>query len=293
MNKLDQQITEYISELEERKKRSLRTVRNYDFYLRRFSIWLSKQNISSIQKVTEETIEKYRDWLKKYQDPVRKTLLKQTTINYHLIALRNFLEFLMRRRVVVINYNRVKLDKIKGIRNVYLEKDELVKLLEAPIDFENDKILRARDKALLEVLFSTGLKVSEITRLRKKQLKPNEKQSNFIELDSSARSNLSNQAGRAIGKYLLLRKDKLQPLFISHDRAMLGRNQIAGLSARSIERLIEKYAKIIGLKKRVTPQVIRHTYAINKIVRGSDPDDLRKQLGFKDLATLKSYIRRF
>ena len=293
MTKLEQYITDYISELEERKGRSLRTVRNYDFYLRRFANWLRENKVRSIEKLDEKVLEKYKKWLSLYQDPIRKVVLKTTTQNYHMIALRGFLEYLSRIKVESLKYNRVKLVKLAKKQIVFLEKDELVELLEAPHDYDQDKIIKRRDKAILELLFSTGLKVSEVSGLQIAQLKPSIKKLERLKASAAEEIKLSNQAIETIKKYLSLRKDSNKNLFIGHDRAINNRKKVNGLSPRSMERIIEKYAKFISLKKPVSPQVIRHTFVINQIMRGVDLKVLQGQLGFKDLNTLKAYINRF
>lgn len=293
MTKLEQHITDYISELEERKGRSVRTVRNYDFYLRRFATWLRENKVRSIEKFDEKDLEKYKRWLSQYQDPIRKVILKTTTQNYHLIALRGFLEYLYRIKVDSLKYNHVKLVKLVKKQIVFLEKDELVELLEAPHDYDQDKIIKRRDKAILELLFSTGLKVSEVSGLQIAQLKPSVKKLEKLKTSATDEIKLSNQAIETIKKYLSVRKDSNKNLFIGHDRAINNRKKVNGLSPRSIERIIEKYAKFISLKKPVSPQVIRHTFVINQIMRGADIEKLRIQLGFNDLNTLKAYINRF
>ena len=293
MTKLDQYITDYIFELEERKGRSVRTVRNYDFYLRRFAFWLRENKIRSIERLDEKVLGEYKNWLSKYQDPIRKVVIKKTTQNYHLIALRGFLEFLSRQKVETLKFNRVKLVKLDKKKINFLEKDELIELLEAPNDYDQDKIIKQRDKAVLELLFSTGLKVSEISVLQISQLSPTIKKLESLKRLGLENLKLSNQSIETIKKYLAIRKDNNKNLFIGHDRAINTRKKINGLSSRSIERIIEKYAKFIGLRRSVSPQVIRHTFVINQIMRGADLLDLQKQLGFKDVNTLKAYINRF
>lgn len=293
MTKLEQYITDYISELEERKGRSARTVRNYDFYLRRFSQWLRENKVRSIEKFDESILKKYKEWLSLYRDPIRKVIIKDSTQNYHLIALRGFLEYLGRKKVKALGYKRVSLVKLDKKQVVFLEKDELVELLDSPNDYDQDKIIKQRDKAILELLFSTGLKVSEVSKLKIDQLKPNLKKLESLNVIGSEEIKLSNQSVQTIKKYLAIRKDSNKNLFIGHDRAINNRKKVRGLSSRSIERIIEKYAKFIGLKKPVSPQVIRHTFVINQIMRGVNLQKLQKQLGFKDLNTLKAYINRF
>lgn len=292
-NEIKKIVNDFLRELEERKKRTTRTVQHYDLYLQRFVKWLEQNSVTNFNQINPGVITNYHLWLENFKDPIRKTLLNKSTLNYYLIAVRGLVEYASRKGFKSLRANDIKLFKISKESVRYLKKDELVLLLEAPNDVVQDKLITLRDKAILEILFSTGLKVSVLASATRNQV-DKAKQNKFVFTNLGKGKNeltFSNQASQALQKYLAKRKDKNIFLFIGHDNAVHGRKSVSGLSARSIERTIERYAKHAQIKKQVTPQMIRNTYLINKILQGENIEVLRKELGFTNINTLKEYER--
>lgn len=293
MTEVDKKISDYISYLEDVKQRSSHTARNYDLYLRRFSDWLRKNNIEKISNIDLNDINKFRSWLSQYKDKIRKRVLDEKTKNYHLVAIRGFLKYLSRKSEPCFDYKKIKLNITVEKNIACLEKNELEKLLDAPLKYENNILIRKRDKALLELIFSTGLKVSQIACLSIKQLNLAR---NTIEIQiRNTKQNIliSNQASHCLKDYFRVHQDNNQYVFLRHDRAgsISGIKKQTNLTPRSIERIIIKYSKYIGLKRNATPQLIRHSFTKNSLLRGVEPKSMIKLLGNKSLMMMKRYLK--
>lgn len=287
---IDQYITEFLEDLEVTKGRADRTIRNYDFYLRRFSGWLKDNKISAPGKITVDLIRQYRLWLNRLKDPLRKTNLKKNTQNYHLIAVRSFLKYLAKRDIATLAPEKIDLAKI-GMRQVdFLEGSDLDQLLEAPMNTDNVKIIKYRDKAILEMLFSTGLRVSELASLQKDLNLDKDEFTIRGKGDKTRIVFMSSQAKHWIREYLALRKDNNPCLFIGHDKAAKARQgEEIGLTARSIERLVKKYAKLAGINKKITPHTLRHSYATDLLMNGADIRSVQSLLGHSSITTTQIY----
>jgi len=269
------QFENYLKYLKDKKLNRL-TIKNYQFYLNRFFEFAKIKKPSDISLKKIQLFINYLSQLK-----VHYKTLNKATINYHLIALRSFLKYLEIKKIKNIpSANEVKLKKIFR-QPVTLTKLDLEKLLEAPRKFNNPEIIKTRDKAILELLFSTGLKVSKIAYLTIKNI---DLVKNQITLASRI-FELSNQAKFWLKDYLKMRTDNIPSLFISHDRASRLRNKPVNLSARSIQRLVEKYAKSVGLTKKVTPQTLRQAYANKLLSQGLEVKEVQKKLGHKHINT--------
>lgn len=285
MQIIDKTITSFLSDLENNKKRSWRTVRNYDLYLRRFAGWLGKNKIEQFENITKEDIEKYQAWLIKLQGKVKTGKLKSNTQNYHLIAVRALLNFLAKKKVKTLKPGEIELTATPATRISYIQKSDLEKLLESPIRIKQDKLIQFRDKAILELLYCSGLKVSEATSLKRAEVslkKENQK------LKSGKDFFISNQAKYWLAQYLNARKDNNQNVFLGHDRAQ--KSHSSGLTARSVERIVARYAKIAGIKTIATPHILRHTFARNFILCGNKMSELQKRLGYTAIGTVKRYL---
>jgi site-specific recombinase XerD len=292
--KTDKLIIDFLTYLEVERNRSEKTVRNYDFYLRRFFDW-NKGVLP--EKVTLDMVRKYRVWLNRLKDDKGKSL-KKNTQNYHLIALRSFLKYLAKRDIKTLAPEKIELARMPQ-RNVgFLESGELDRLLEAPLTASSGHklaesslpIIRLRDKAILETLFSTGLRVSELAGLTKDML--NLKREEFTVRGKGDKPRivfLSNQARYWLKEYLAKRTDMEEFLFVSHDRAARDREAERGLTPRSIQRTVEKYAKKAGITKRITPHVIRHTYATDLLRNGADIRSVQAMLGHSSITTTQIY----
>lgn len=239
MNKLSYHISTFLTHLGH--DHSRKTVENYSFYLSRFTEWLGDKKTEAING---SVIEKYQKWLGKLID-VHGDPLKNNTQNYHLIALRSFLKYLRGKNVKVPAAKTIKLAVTPKTVPVFLDRSEINRLLEALIapatQSGGNKLIQCRDRAILELLLSTGLRVSALARLKR------------------ADDIGSNQARYWIKKYLALRSDRSEHLFISHDKR--SSPIISPLTARSVQRIVQKYARLAGINKVVTPHTLRHTYA--------------------------------
>lgn len=286
---MEKLVHNFLQYMEDNKKRSVRTVRNYDLYLRRFLGWLKENGGTDPEKITVEKIKKYQTWLKKIKNPIKKINLKENTQNYHLIAIRKFLRFLSAKNFNALPYAKVNLPRLKRTRIDFLDQKEAQALLESPNRAEQSPLIQCRDRAILEMLYCTGLKVSELAELKKDTI---DLKKAFFFIDGKGderRIFISNQAKFWVKQYLIKRKEKNNYLFISHDRAGRKR-QPGGLTARSIERIVERYAKAAGIEKRVTPQMLRHTFALGLIRGGASAETVQSKLGHSSLTVTNEYF---
>ncbi len=283
---LKQQFLEYI-EIE--KGRSLKTVENYDHYLTRFFDFLKNDNLSAI---TPDSLREFRLWLNRQSSGrmsgsnESKGTLKKKTQNYYLISLRAFLKYLARRNISTLSPEHIELAKV-GERHIDLiTPEELERLLEAP---KGEDLKALRDKAILELLFSTGLRVSELCSL------PRDIDLHGDELSVRGKGDkvrvvfISDEAKRALKKYLDKRVDMGDSLFgkiAGDDRKV---NDDPGLTSRSIERIIKYYAIKAGISKKVTPHVIRHCFATDLLGNGADLRSVQMLLGHANIGTTQIY----
>ncbi|MFZ5364690.1 MAG: site-specific tyrosine recombinase/integron integrase [Patescibacteria group bacterium] len=284
-------IQEFLEDLEITYNRSKRTVSNYDFYLNRFAGWLSDKGIKKPQDVTQDMIRQYRLWLNRLTSN-KKEGLKTNTQNYHLIAVRSWLKYLAKRDMKALAPEKIDLAKTAQRSVEFLDGTDLERILESPLEINNAPIIKKRDKAIMELFFSTGLRVSELAALKVDSI--NLKKDEFTIRGKGDKPRivfLSNQAKYWLSEYLKLRKDTNPYLFISHDRASKGRKTIedAGLTPRSIQRLVEKYAKAAGITKNVTPHTMRHSYATDLLMNGADIRSVQSMLGHSSITTTQIY----
>lgn len=235
---LSSKLQSFLDDLTKQKGRSQKTRKNYSFYLARF---LNHGQIKEARQINEEKIKAYRQWLNKQG-------LKRNTINYHLIALRSFLNYLETKGVKTIEPKKVNLLRQERFKRQALTEAETTKLLSAPNNSKEKEIIKLRDKAILETLEASNLKVSQLITLKRNNWqKDNKNQHRNIKL--------SHQAKHHLKKYLDKRMDSSPFLFISHDRAN-GKKQL-NLTARSIQRIIKKYLKLAKIHKEITPESFR------------------------------------
>jgi site-specific recombinase XerD len=283
---LDKLIREFLEYLEIERGRSSRTIRNYDFYLRRFAKWAGSPRPD---KITREVIRRYRLWLNRNPTGRHEPTMKKSTQNYHLIALRTFLKYLARREIASLSPEQIELAK-QPIRSVeFLEEDELERLLATPKKLAKG-LVALRDIAILETLFSTGLRVSELSGLKIEGV-------NLVRDEFTVRGKgdkprvvfLSDRAKATLKDYLDKRRDPSPYLFVSHDRAKAGRKESGPLTPRSIERTIAFYAKAAGITKRITPHTMRHTFATDLLRSGADIRSVQAMLGHASITTTQIY----
>ena len=276
---------EFLEHLEIEKGRSLKTAENYDRYLKRF---LSFAHVHSPSDITEDVVRRYRLWLNRQvvDRASGEESLKKKTQNYHLIALRTFLKYLGKRGEETLSPEKIELAKV-GDRNLDLiSGDELDRLLNAP---QGDDLKNLRDKALLELLFSTGLRVSELCAL-----------SRYIDLkkdEFSVRGKgdkvrlvfLSSRAKDALKKYIHKRMDVDDALFIRFSKSYKLKANSLRLTPRSAERIVKYHAIAAGIDKKVTPHIIRHSFATDLLENGADLRSVQALLGHANIATTQIY----
>jgi site-specific recombinase XerD len=278
-------VKTYLEYLEIERGRSSRTIRNYAFYLERFGEWA---NYPGPKAITEELVRKYRLHLNRDYDGRDGNQLKKSTQNYHLIALRSFLQFLARRDVVTLAANKIELAKQDGRKIEFLEEDELERLRRAPEKIGG--ILGKRERAVIELLYCSGLRVSELAGLHIDQI--NLKKDEFTVTGKGSKHRvafLTKDARDALRDYLEARRDTSPYLFVGHDRAKDAREESLPLSPRSVQRSVEKLATIAGITKRISPHVLRHTFATELLRNGADIRSVQAMLGHESITTTQIY----
>jgi site-specific recombinase XerD len=277
-----QQFLEYI-EIE--KGRSVKTVENYDRYLSRFLGFIKTDDPKGI---TDTSVREFRLWLNRQSTGNnRKTgeTLKKKTQNYYLIALRAFLKYLARQNVTSLSSERIELAKV-GERSLDLiTVNELHRLLEAP---EGSDVKTLRDRAMLELLFSTGLRVSELCSLSREIDLSSDEFSVRGKGDKVRVVFLSDEAKKAVKAYLDKREDMEDALFVKVAREK-GKNEESALTTRSVERIVKQYAIKAGISKKVTPHVIRHSFATDLLSNGADLRSVQALLGHANIGTTQIY----
>jgi len=283
-------ILRFLEYCELTKQLSPKTIKMYDHYLVFFKNWIlqGKKNFL-VEEITDETIRRFRLYLSQsYKNPFKGPLKRQTQ-NYFLVALRSFLRYLIRQKLKVISPEMVELGK-KEERDLKILSEDKLKSLFQIIDTKDEQGLR--DRAILEVLFSTGLRVSELVSLNRDEI--NIASGEFSVVGKGRKRRvvfLSDQAKDWLNKYLKIRKDPYQALFIRYSGPKNKEgltNESLRLSPRSIERMIDKYRKKIGLF-RFGPHALRHSYATDLLTHGADIRSVQEMLGHKNIATTQIY----
>lgn len=310
-------ISDFLEHLEIERNVSQLTIRNYKHYLERFLDFLAgitieitplarrslgegvalspdeinkKRTAVTVQSVSFESIRQYRLFLSRFMDKHGITL-KRVTQNYHLIALRSLLKYAIKRNIKVISPEQIDLPKGESRSIKFLEREQIERLLNMP---EISTIDGLRDKAILETLFSTGLRVSELVKLNREQINLERKEFGVIGKGRRARVVfLSDSACEWIKRYLDSREDDLLPLFIRYAGKTPDSHDTTGesirLTARSIQRLVEKYVKKARLPVKITPHGLRHSFATDLLSNGADIRAIQEMLGHKNIATTQIY----
>jgi len=292
-------IKDYLSHLEVEKGRSKKTAENYGHYLARFLGWAK---IDKPGQITADLVRDYRLFLNRLEDKGKS--LKKITQNYHIIALRNFLKYLAKRDIKSMAADKIELAKQSPREVEFLEGDELARLLRAP---DNDSLRSLRDRSLLEMLFSTGLRVSEICKLNRDSF-------NLDKGEFSVRGKgekirvvfISDTAKAALKTYLAKRKDIEPALFVRVVKGKSSAGKIDAIQAktgkaqrvrlaelrltpRSVQRIIKQYAIKAGITRRVTPHTLRHSFATDLLMSGADIRSVQAMLGHSSITTTQIY----
>lgn len=278
-------ILDYTESLEVEGGRSAKTAENYELYMERFVFFVGDIKVS---QVTQELIRKYRLWLNRFENDNGEKL-STITQSYHLIALRGFLKYLSDRGIDSLSADKIKLPKVSRKQVSFLHFDEVTRLLETvPLDDEAG----LRDRAILELLFSSGLRVSELVNLNRGHV--NTKRREFMVRGKGQKDRpvfVSKSAAERVDEYLATRMDNLPPLFLSYSRNNVSNmtGDYRRLTARSIQRMINKYAKLAGITKHVSPHTMRHSFATDLLMNGADLRSVQSMLGHANIATTQVY----
>lgn len=277
--------TDFLEYLEIEQGRSQKTIQNYDHYLTRLVDFAGDIKIADIDA---ELIRKWRLWLNRLGTNTSDELQKNT-LNYHLIALRSFLKFCTKRDIAVMSADKIELAKAKRKQVTFLNQDELERLFAVP---DLSTLQGSRDRAILELLFSSGLRVSELVGLNKEDI--NLKRKEFMVRGKGQKDRpifISDAAAWWVQQYLSKRQDNSAPLFIRYS----GTKQVSlsgnyyRLTARSVQRLVARYALLAGITKHVSPHTLRHSFATDLLMNGADLRSVQAMLGHSNIATTQIY----
>ena len=278
MTEIKELLRDYLDHLEIEKNRSVKTRENYEHYL---TVFLSRADVRSPKDITPEAVREFRVRLAREN-------LKKSTQSYYVIALRNFLKYLAKRDVPALAAEKVELPKVPMRQIEIIEESDLLRLLAAP----QGATLRAlRDRAILETLFSTGLRVSELCALGRYL--------NFDRGELTVRGKggklrvvfLAPRAAKAIKEYLAKRKDADEALFVSLSVARGGKEPkvLGRIIPRALQRLVVHYAKAAGITGRITPHGLRHLFATDLLRNGADLRSVQEMLGHSSVSTTQVY----
>lgn len=300
MNTLATLLQDFLEHLEIEKNRSHATIQNYRFYLNRFIEWAAEKDATKPTHLSSDLVRQYRLWLNRQTDQHNEPL-KKNTQNYHLIALRSFLKYLAKRDIHTLAPEKIELMRMPDRQVEFLTGEELDKLLSAPTLNNQSGLIVKRDQAILATLFSTGLRVSELAGLKTEQINL-KSSSDITEFTVRGKGRklrvvfLSADAREYLNEYLKQRTDISPYLFIRHDRAHQPgestRDRREGgspLTTRSIQRIVERYAKLAGITKNVSPHTLRHSYATDLLTNGADIRSVQTLLGHSSITTTQIY----
>jgi site-specific recombinase XerD len=279
-------INEYIEHLEVEGGRSIKTAENYYLYLSRF---IEFTEDIKVEKITSEIIRQYRLWLNRYEN-INGDKLTTITQSYHLIALRGFLQYLAKRDIESLMPSKIELPKVSKKQVTFLHYDEVERLIAAiPTDSESG----LRDRAIVELLFSSGLRVSELVGLNRDHVNATRREFTVRGKGQKDRPVfISETAAEHLKSYLDERQDLLVPLFISYSnkqKAPSTSGDYRRLTARSIQRIVATYAKLAGITKHVSPHTMRHSFATDLLMNGADIRSVQNMLGHSDISTTQIY----
>lgn len=307
---LSQLLKDFLEYLEIERNVSQLTIRNYRHYMYRFLAFLlgqtqspsssktlqgkpitsEEQTTLSVKDITPEKVREYRLFLSRYADE-HGISLKRVTQNYHLIALRSFLKYAIKRGLPALSPEMIDLPKAESRSIKFLEREQVERLLSMP---ELSKTEGLRDKAILEVLFSTGLRVSELVSLNRDQINLERREFGVIGKGRRARVVfLSDGAADWLDRYIKSREDSVRAVFIRYSGKKPDEADNTGeslrLTSRSVQRLVEKYVKKARLPIKITPHGLRHSFATDLLHGGADLRAIQEMLGHKNVATTQIY----
>jgi site-specific recombinase XerD len=289
ISEIEKEIYNFLEYLEVEKGSSPLTIRNYKHYLNRLISWLIKEGIRlSLKDINPEIVRQYRVYLSRRSDGKGGTLSRRTQ-GYHVIALRSFLRWLIKNDFKVMSPDKIDLPKVSDRQVKFLSGDQVDRLLNAP---SMSNIQGKRDKAMLEMLFSTGLRVSELVSLDRDKVDLERREFGVVGKGGKARVVfLSKRAADWVDNYIRSRADRFKPLFIRHKGKLdpTTADEKMRLTPRSVQRMLKKYVKKIKLPVDATPHVLRHSFATDLLMAGADIRSVQEMLGHKNIQTTQVY----
>jgi len=289
------ELTEYIQMfleyLEIERNASKLTVRNYRLYLKRFAEWFAIHHASKgIKDINVDMVRKYRVYLSSFSNEKNENLMRITQ-SYYIIALRSFLRFLVRNDYETLSPEKIDLPKAESKSLKFLEKNHLKTLFDA-VDVKEGNETGFRDRSILELLFSTGLRVSELAKLNRDQINFETREFGVIGKGGRARVVfLSDSASFWLQKYFERREDPWNPAFIrySKEKSYENNGEKMRLTTRSVERIVDKYVKSSRIPVKATPHTLRHSFATDLLYNGADLRSVQEMLGHKNISTTQIY----
>lgn len=282
---LSELIMDFVESLEVERGRSQKTAENYHLYLERLVEFAGD---IEVDKITAELVRKYRLWLNRYKNE-NGGELSLITQNYHLIALRNFLKYCAKRDIATLTADKVELPKTRRRQVSFLTTEETERLIES---VDTSTTTGLRDRAMLELLFSSGLRVSELTNLNRDHI--NLQRGEFMVRGKGQKDRpvfISPEATEWLALYLKSRNDSAVPLFVRYSGFKTGdeRGESFRLTPRSVQRLVQHYARMAGITKHVSPHTLRHSFATDLLMNGADLRSVQSMLGHSNISTTQVY----
>ena len=287
-------VADFLESLEIEKGRSTKTVENYGLYLSRFIDLITEdfegQEMIKPSDITPEVLRRFRLKLNRFSDNQNKERLSALTQSYHLIALRGFFKYLAKRGIKSLNPSLIDLPRAAKKQVTFLHFDEIERLLaEIPLDTESG----LRDRAIIELLFSGGLRVSELCSLNRDSI--NLERREFMVRGKGKKDRpifIDKSTAECIEDYLNMRTDTLPALFLNNSanqQIPSTSGDFRRLTPRSIERIVQKYTRLAGITKHVTPHTMRHSFATDLLMNGADIRSVQSLLGHANISTTQIY----
>lgn len=279
----------FIEHLEVERNVSPLTIRNYSHYIRKFNDWFLSNGYKDLKELNQDIMRSYRVYLSHYEDDLGRTLSKRTQ-SYYIISLRSFLKFLVKNDVPVLHPEKIDLPKAESHHMKFLNTEKIESLLNQPLLSKKGGL---RDKAILEVLFSTGLRVSELVGLNRDQIDLKSREFGVIGKGRRPRVVfLSHRAVDWLDRYLNSRDDNWRPIFVRNSGTkpdLLSDGEKMRLTSRSVQRLVDTYCRKAKLPIKISPHGIRHSFATDLLSNGASLRDVQEMLGHKNIATTQIY----
>lgn len=287
-------VADFLESLEIEKGRSTKTIENYGLYLARFIDLITEdfegQEMIKPSDITPEVLRRFRLKLNRFSDNQNKERLSALTQSYHLIALRGFFKYLAKRGIKSLDPSLIDLPRAAKKQVTFLHFDEIERLLaEIPLDTESG----LRDRAIIELLFSGGLRVSELCSLNRDSI--NLERREFMIRGKGKKDRpifIDKSTAECIEDYLNMRTDTLPALFLNNSanqQIPSTSGDFRRLTPRSIERIVQKYTRLAGITKHVTPHTMRHSFATDLLMNGADIRSVQSLLGHANISTTQIY----